>query len=401
MATFNISFYLTNIQKGMTTLTTNQKISDAILGRLGSEIKNIIDPSDMSIINFGSGKLSQLMKHKVELDREIVENLGNTDVLELLDEIFEDDIQSDINDSLISDACNIINNCAQNEPSLSDSSKRTLENLLANEDYAGFLEQAFIKSCVASNIEPDPILDIDGLYLTEVKMKCPLCGANLIKRVRGHDIKKFKITKIYDDDFSSEIKSKMKKPSKLDGDENNIALCEDCNEIYTSSWDIETYNSLCSIKDAIQENKQLQKELEKFDVETELDKIIMDLGSLSTLTISSFERMDAVEVKKKIEKSNGTLFNNIVYNVTTYYKYLRDRFSQLEAEGFINFKVIKRNIHFAYETLADIYCDQNKIHSELVKWLQDKLRLPDEKYALCKIIIDFFVQDCEVFYEIS
>ncbi len=145
----------------------------------------------------------------------------------------------------------------------------------------------------------------------------------------------------------------------------------------------------------------LLKELQKFDVEKELDKIIVDLGSMSTSTIASLNKLNAVEVKNKILPSNGTLFNGILFNVTKYYKYLRDRFSQLEADGFIKFNDIKRNIHFAYQTLQDRYDDQNKIHTELVKWLKDKLMLPDEKLGLCKIVIDFFVQNCEVFYEIT
>ena len=65
------------------------------------------------------------------------------------------------------------------------------------------------------------------------------------------------------------------------------------------------------------------------------------------------------------------------------------------------FNLIASEVHNAYETLSSTIGSEEKIFSSLSIWIRNKLGLDDEYITATEIIAAFFVQNCEVFHEIT
>lgn len=401
MATFNISYFLATIQKGMTSFTSNNAIGDEILNGIGQMIYYVLDPGDDTTVSYTPDKISRLMSGQAEIHNIFKFKLGEQPVLDLIHSIFSKDIKNDINAGTIETTCFEMLTTIKSESRIPPKRKKELEELFNDENYALFLEKAFIVSLQIPNKVSDDFPIEDSLFISEAQNKCPLCGKQLVTTRRGIQIAHYQISKIYDSDFDDEFLATLKEPSTEDGFDNQIILCSTCAADYKSNPTKEIYEKLINDKKLFKINTELKNELVKFDVPYEMNKIIEELGRLSSSNISILDNLNAVEVKNKILPENGTLRNQILTDVGVYYDKIAERFSQLEADGQINFNKIKLKVHQAYESIALAVSDQNKIHATLIKWLQEQLGYDDDKYILCQIMIDFFVQNCEVFHEIS
>lgn len=83
----------------------------------------------------------------------------------------------------------------------------------------------------------------------------------------------------------------------------------------------------------------------------------------------------------------------------SYFNYIKDNLKNLSDEKNKKFDMIACEIKTAYLKAAQTTEDKVTIFNCLVEWLNSKIN--EATREACEIIISFFVQDCEVFDEIS
>ena len=91
---------------------------------------------------------------------------------------------------------------------------------------------------------------------------------------------------------------------------------------------------------------------------------------------------------------------SIKTDVDSYYNYLRKQLSDLDDVG-SEFRIIASQFQICYEKLSKVMSDQEDIYNRIIKWVLEELGLTEKYYSAARIIVSFFVQNCEVFDEIS
>ena len=85
--------------------------------------------------------------------------------------------------------------------------------------------------------------------------------------------------------------------------------------------------------------------------------------------------------------------------VTIYYPYIRDCFKELEGLNGFRLTVLSLQIKSCFIKLEGISDNKTDIFNQLVDWVMTKT-LSTSRDA-CEAVVSFFVQNCEVFYEIT
>lgn len=93
------------------------------------------------------------------------------------------------------------------------------------------------------------------------------------------------------------------------------------------------------------------------------------------------------------------MLRKVKYNVCTYFNFIKECMKSFSEEKNINFELIAFEVKTAY--LKAVQRTENKvmIFNGLVDWLNNKV--PEATKEGCEIVISFFIQNCEVFDEIS
>ena len=108
--------------------------------------------------------------------------------------------------------------------------------------------------------------------------------------------------------------------------------------------------------------------------------------------------MEALEIDKKILPYNSLLRRDIKTHVLTYYKFIENKFKELDKMKSRASTKIAHKIQGVYLDLAEIENDQEIIFYKIVEWLMATASTNNR--TACVIIASFFVQNCEVFDEI-
>lgn len=398
MDKFNISAYIS--------ISKNGFISNSGQGPAGILVLNTIGYLLNPIIDFNDKKISILVNHKKEVDAEIVRAVANPKIYADIISKFQTDVSKDINLITIGNVCMKLIKLVNSEPNLSIQNKKLLNLSYDNDDKATFLAKVLIHAVGMSNTNDVKTPTNDEVeFLTETNNHCPLCSTKLIKDSRGRKVYDYNITMIYDDSFDEEIKKELETvypaPSSIDIYENKIALCIKCMSSYKLDPLLETYKSLYDKKRSIIRNLTITSLLTSLDIEKSLATIITDLGNLNKDKESGLVPMIPSELKNKIP-DDIILKDDVTKWVLRYYNFIEQQFSNLEASGSTRFKIIANQISSTFETLDNLgYMRQNEIFSTLSQWIITDLGYTNDKLSIVNIIVAFFVQNCEVFREIS
>lgn len=241
--------------------------------------------------------------------------------------------------------------------------------------------------------------NMDTLFLSEVNNKCPLCGKFLIKEKDGHTEKKYQIAHIYPNSPLPTEVEELKNQERLGKDsesfENKIALCKDCHGDYDYHKTKEEYIKLVNIKKELINRINLEKKLSDQPIEDELEDIIEKLCDFSGEEVKL--KHTALKIAKKMEKKDFLIKNKIEQYVSLYFYTIRSLFNIKEYKA--NFNIIASQIHTAFLMAEKENLNKSQIFSNLVNWLESKI--PGYSKESYESIISFFVQDCEVFNEIT
>lgn len=233
----------------------------------------------------------------------------------------------------------------------------------------------------------------------DVNLKCPLCGQELTKAGEYKAISNYDIVHIFPDNLAIKDKSKFFKiksaPKDSDALDNKIPLCLNCANLYLENPTVEDYQSLVNTKRRISIESHLAKGLNQLTLEENLTKVIKGLKNIkpdmNVMPIS----YDAHKVEEKIS-SDYSLQGTVNFYVMGYYNKIRDEFSNMAGDSFY-FDDLATTMKLAYVKFKREKLDQEEIFEQLANWILKKANLEKEYSIAVRIIVAFFVQNCEVF----
>lgn len=255
-----------------------------------------------------------------------------------------------------------------------------------------------------TSVKPDDVKtnqnSIDNLRLLhDVDLKCPLCGENLIKDGISNTIAGYDIVHIFPDNLNEKEKAEFSKikraPENSDALENKIPLCLNCANFYLNNPNLNDYQRLIQKKQHIINKKQIAQDLNQLTLEEKLTKVIQGLKKVKPNLSNSVVDYDAHTVEEKISHDYA-LQGAVSYYVSGYYNKIKDQFSDLEGSDF-SFDELAATIKLAYFKFKREKLDQEGIFNHLANWIREKEQLSEDYLEASRIIVAFFVQNCEVF----
>lgn len=244
----------------------------------------------------------------------------------------------------------------------------------------------------------------DHAHLLEVSGLCPLCGKYLLAQKGKKQSKLYQIAHIYPNSPTKhqveELDGLERLGTNCEDFENKISLCKDCHGLYDYRVTKEEYLKLLSIKKYLLLKSKMSLDTSHLDVEEELELVI---NSIKNITEDELRKINlkykGVLVNKKFESHYFILKSKIEAYICLYYNYIKDMFRNLEIEDKIQFNIIAAQFRISYLKCAKSDTDKEIIFDRMVRWLKSKV--DNTSLIACEIIVSFFVQNCEVFDEIT
>lgn len=262
-----------------------------------------------------------------------------------------------------------------------------------------------IKAETVTRVQSDNATNQEVLLLEETENTCPICGCQLLRPKKNKVVTRYKVVKIFPDNLNREdflvFNKAFSVRGQYDSAENLITLCTDCALDYEAEPSLEEFKKLVKIKKTLSQQSVLRQSLESIDIEDEISIVISSL--VGTVWEDKFVdlSLQALRVEQKIDGKYGLLINAISNDVVRYYKYIEEQFGIADSYQTNSFKRIAGEVRLAFEKLEGNGLRQDQIFYELVDWMMRKLKFEDRHRQAVSIVISFFVQNCEVFREIS
>ena len=135
-------------------------------------------------------------------------------------------------------------------------------------------------------------------------------------------------------------------------------------------------------------------------VEKELSFVVRKLSKMNNAQVGEL-RLHALSIEDKIGKENGLLLENVRHRIRLYYYAVERLFALSGAKVGRNarFLHIALTISEVYQRYAKGKRDQNKIFEDIVDWLHGQIK--GSSRTACETMVAFFIQNCEVFGELS
>lgn len=255
-----------------------------------------------------------------------------------------------------------------------------------------------------SQADPERHIEDADLYLlVECGMKCPVCGRKLVYEKKGKQFLRFQIVPVFP--FGMEnaervpFEEKWKAPERLDSLDNLIMLCDDCAETYRTGTTADEYFQMRMKKYHLKNVYSLQQVIDTKDIEKEIEEILYSLSSLKGTPAARKQKLDAHTVKDKIPDEEFMLREKVMGYVLRYYRYIEGLFVKMERGGKLRYKKVRNEVSDCFEALNQMGYSRSEIFAQMVQWLMEHTE--NQKREACEAVISFFVQNCEVFDEIT
>lgn len=240
------------------------------------------------------------------------------------------------------------------------------------------------------------------MHLRETNFKCPLCGKDLLNRKQKKSNSLFEIAHIYPNKPTQEQYETLQGLERLgqncESFENKIALCLDCHRTQDFHTTKEEYLKLLKIKKTLLKNTLFNDLTIELTLESEIKEVLQKLTNLNEEELASLN-YSPVKLSKKFLSNEYVLKTKVSAYVIRYYPYIRDILNSLDGTNNFNVNVLCLQVKTAFTKLTTVSTNKEEIFNHLVNWIQEKT-CSNSKLA-CEVIVSFFVQNCEVFNEIT
>ncbi|MCR5663201.1 MAG: hypothetical protein K6G50_13910 [bacterium] len=279
--------------------------------------------------------------------------------------------------------------------------KKEFKCLDAANNEAGFLAKLLIYVINRENRPSDPIAFYEMPLLEEACFKCPLCGMPLLGSVKKPSVKRYAIVSIYNNKIAALEKkqSLSTKPNIIDAPANMLVLCKNHADEYNIEPTLEEYNKLKEIKRKLAKSYSLRCDIYNYPLEEEIKGVLNGLAGINSETELEELTLEALAIDKKILPNNYLLLNDETSLVLRYYNFIKEMFASLDRDNSLSFEVIASQIKAASRKLEDKKMPQEDIVELLADWIKGKTG--KASILACRTVVAFFIQNCEVFREIS
>lgn len=134
------------------------------------------------------------------------------------------------------------------------------------------------------------------------------------------------------------------------------------------------------------------------EIYEQINFIIRQISLLSTDEIDNILRYDAYNIDKKIV-SNEILKKEIKNNVVYYYTYIEKAFEELSSKNSYAFNKFAEQVQKRADEYIDDGLSPQLVFDKMCDWLKERTQCIS--MTACRIMISFFVQNCEVFHVIT
>ena len=388
---FNLSFYIKTLQKGL--VQHNKQLDAACL---------LLDPiatrEDVNVILLDK-KISNIVNRKTDIDDAIKAASAKPEIFKMMLTHFKQKVLPDLNSHLVEDTCQALLHCLSTDINVSSKTFERYQRFFQNEKWCEFLTHGLFYALARPNKREDSQPEENDFpLLEEVDNECPLCHTKLIKVVKGKPKRNYHIIQIFPDGLEGKQKevfhNLFPKPKKLDTIQNKIALCFNHAENYVEDPEPEEYLELAQLKEKLACDYQAKQTLLQLDLENEISAVI---HALQSTTYPEWEELNLtpLEIKQKILPEYALLKNTVQYHVLNYYRFISDLFAKTP-----DYDLIASSIKKAFRKLEQSHLSQPEIVEHLSHWMVEKTHSPPESLEACRILVSFFIQNCEVFNEI-
>lgn len=283
-----------------------------------------------------------------------------------------------------------------NDSTVSPEQKKHLINCCSKEHLAVFLAATFLYACCQPNkLQTENLDNNDGMLVLAEGNVCPICSKQSLTKPNGAE--------------SVPLYEAIELPREASSDENiRILVCAKCAKdrkfkIPATDKEPPIWNKLRELHKTYELVWQLDEVYESNNLHKAIADIVKQLVEQptdDTLKLHKPEDWQAKAVEKKIRKENWGLKDHIKSLADAFYFYVAALFEDLDDGGKRRFKRIRDQVAGCYMDAAEISDDQALIFARTHHWIARQAGVAKDSYAAL-IVAAFFVQNCEVFDEIS
>ena len=358
-----------------------------------------IQEDSLCTTDLNSKKISRLVSRKDPVPDDIKQAALRNDIAVKVEEYFRQKVMSDINPYTKDDVLQKLMNIIIQDAEIAQRKKNEFQRLYDAEDDAYFLYSIFMYVLQRNNkIIANAVEYQDAPLLAEVNYECPLTHEKLVEEVKGIPKKKYEITQIFPDDLPSELAATFNavypRPKNLDAPENLIALSQEASENYLMSPMVDEYKKLYEIKQVTSKQYKAINAINRIELEAEIRAAIEGLISINPSDVLPQLEYAALRIDQKI--SDALLMNDVRNHVLQYYRYIETIFSEMTDV----FDDIAGEVKLSSQKLEKAGLSQEDVIYNLTEWIHNKAFAGDTNGKMaCRIVVCFFIQNCEVFYK--
>lgn len=358
-----------------------------------------IQEDSLCTTDLNSKKISRLVSRKDPVPDDIKQAALRNDIAVKVEEYFRQKVMSDINPYTKDDVLQKLMNIIIQDAEIAQRKKNEFQRLYDAEDDDYFLYSVFMYVLQRNNkIIANAVEYQDAPLLAEVNYECPLTHEKLVEEVKGIPKKKYEITQIFPDDLPSKLAATFNavypRPKNLDAPENLIALSQEASENYLMSPMVDEYKKLYEIKQVTSKQYKAINAINRIELEAEIRTAIEWLISINPSDVLPQLEYAALRIDQKI--SDALLMNDVRNHVLQYYRYIETIFSEMTDV----FDDIAGEVKLSSQKLEKAGLSQEDVIYNLTEWIHNKAFAGDTKGKMaCRIVVCFFIQNCEVFYK--
>ncbi len=234
--------------------------------------------------------------------------------------------------------------------------------------------------------------------LAEVNQRCPLCYKALISTKGNRLFNEYQIAHIYPHSATTElflVLEDLPRAEDLESVKNLIPLCRDCHARQDFHTTKEDYLRLYTKKIECAGKYAANKLAFNCRLEPDVSKIVSALGALSK-DVRIELSLNPLKVSQKID--DKVLCEKVRNYVVQYFGFVQSEFAKLQDKERVPFEMVAVQVKQYFLQVERLLTSKEQMFDQMVNWVMEKT---GGGTSACEIVVSFFVQDCEVFREIT
>lgn len=387
-----ISTYIQILQEGFVENDKQESAARLLFGSITAQ------PNSRVLTDLSSKKISRLMNRKDPVPDDFKKAALRKAIQNGVKKYFESDVIPDLNTITLYDTLEKLRKVIEQDHVIAARQKAVFYALYDTDDQCGFLVETFLYALQRNNkTEPDTVTLQDTPLLAEVNWECPLSQIRLVDTIEGIPWSRYSITKIFPEGLSPEqscaFEAVCAKPADLDSPDNLIALSRDEAEKYLIAPNAEKYELLHKTKSQAVRRMKAQADVNRITLEDDIRNVLIAFKNIERVDNLPVLDYTALHIGEKV--TDCVLESDIRAKVLQYYYFIENTFSN-ETD---DFDVIAAAVKDSSQRLENSGFSQDDVIEHLTEWIRNQVRLGTEYKLACRIVVCFFIQNCEVFHK--